>query len=272
MWTVAGLGSFAVPIAFAQKKINVAAPVQDTVQQSKPSFEVATIKLVENEPKTPRFIKLEGLHRFVVRDYNVKLLIAAAYNMNPKTISGGPAWIESDFFDILALTPGQASPSRQVQMDMLQRLLEERFKLTFHREQKTFSIYALEVAKGGPKLDPTSLGPNDTSNVGPGMVYPQKVVVPAHNATMNDLASLLQRAVLDRPVVDMTGLTGRYDFSLEWAPDESQFGGGLSAASADAPSPPLFTAIQQQLGLKLDPRKGSVAAIVIDDAQHPTLD
>lgn len=102
------------------------------------------------------------------------------------------------------------------------------------------------------------------------MVYPQKIVMPARNATMSDFASLLQRAVLDRPVVDMTGLTGRYDLSLEWAPDETQFGGELPAASADAPSPPLFTAVQQQLGLKLEARKGPVSAIVIDKAEHPT--
>ena len=270
MLTVAAFGSVAVPIIFGQAANSHTVPVQDATLPSKQSFEVATIKPVENGPKTPRFIKFEGTNRFVVRDYNLKLLIAAAYNMNPKTISGGPDWIESDYYDILALTPGQTSPSRDAQMAMLRKLLEDRFKLTFHREQKEFSIYALEVTKDGSKLKATSLSPTDPSSVGPGMVYPQKIVMPAHNATMNDFASLLQRAVLDRPVVDMTGLTGRYDFSLEWAPDESQFGGELPAASADAPSPPLFQAVQQQLGLKLDARKGPVAAIVIDRVEHPT--
>jgi uncharacterized protein (TIGR03435 family) len=268
--TVIAFGSIAVPIIFGQVTNSHPGQASEETLLPKQGFEVATIKPVENGPKTPRFIKFEGTNRFVVRDYNLKLLIAAAYNMNPKTISGGPAWIESDYYDILALTPGQTAPSRDEQMSMLRKLLSDRFKLTFHREQKEFSIYALEVAKDGPKLKATVLSPSDPSSVGPGMVYPQKIVMPARNASMSDFASLLQRAVLDRPVVDMTGLTGRYDFSLEWAPDESQFGGELPAASADAPSPPLFQAVQQQLGLKLDARRGPVAAIVIDQVEHPS--
>ena len=87
---------------------------------------------------------------------------------------------------------------------------------------------------------------------------------------MTDFASLMQRAILDRPVVDRTGLTGRYDFDLKWAPDESQFGGDLPPAPADAPAAPLFTAIQQQLGLKLEATKGPVAALVIDTAERPS--
>lgn len=234
------------------------------------AFEVATIKPVEHRQNSSRFIKLEGTNRFVVKDYNLKLLIAAAYNMNPRTISGGPSWVESDYYDILALMPGQALPSRDEQMAMLRKLLADRFRLTFHREQKVFSIYALEIAKDGPKLKKTTRGINDPSSVGPGIVYPQKIVMPARNATMNDFAWLLQRAVLDRPVVDMTGLTGRYDFSLEWAPDETQFGGELPASSSEAQSPPLFEALQQQLGLKLEARKGPVSAIVIDSIERPS--
>lgn len=262
--------SIAVPIIFGQVANGHISQDASQALVPKQGFEVATIKPVEQRPKMSRFIKFEGTNRFIVRDYNLKLLIAAAYNMNPKTISGGPDWIESDHYDILALTPGETRPSRDEQMAMLRKLLEDRFKLTFHREQKEFSIYALEIAKGGPKFKNTTLTPSDPTTVGPGMVYPQKIVMPARNATMNDFASLLQRAVLDRPVVNMTGLTGRYDFSLEWAPDESQFGGELPPASADAPSPPLFEAVQQQLGLKLEARKGPVSAIVIDQAEHPS--
>jgi bla regulator protein blaR1 len=263
--------SITMPIVFGQVAqshlLKASGEAQPLPQQG---FEVATIKPVENGPKTPRFIKFEGMNRFTVRDYNLKLLIAAAYNMNPKTISGGPAWVESDYYDILALTPGQVRPSHDEQMGMLRKLLADRFKLTFDREQKELSVYVLELAKDGPKLKATTLTTSDPSSVGPGMVYPQKIVMPARNATMNDFASLLQRAILDRPVVNMTGLTGRYDFSLEWAPDETQFGGQLPAASADAPSPPLFQAVQQQLGLRLDPRKGPVSAIVIDQVDHPS--
>src|ERR1700728_2245136 len=154
-------------------------------------------------------------------------------------------------------------------MSMLRNFLTDRFKLTFHREPREFSIYQLELSKGGSKLKETA-APNDPPTVGPGMVYPQRIVLPGRNATTGDLASLLQRAILDRPVVDKTGLSGRYDFDLEWAPDETQFGGEVPAPSAEAPSPHLFTAVQEQLGLKLEATRGPVQALVVDSVERPT--
>jgi uncharacterized protein (TIGR03435 family) len=102
------------------------------------------------------------------------------------------------------------------------------------------------------------------------IVYPQSIKLPARNVTMGDFASMLQRAVLDRPVVDKTGLTGKYDFDLEWAPDESQFNGEVAPAATDASAAPLFTAIQQQLGLKLVATRGPVDALIIDKAGQPS--
>ena len=87
---------------------------------------------------------------------------------------------------------------------------------------------------------------------------------------MDDFVAMLQRATLDRPTVNKTGLAGKYDFTLDWAPDETQFGGEVPVASADAPSPPLFSAIQQQLGLKLEATKGPVAALVVDKVERPS--
>jgi uncharacterized protein (TIGR03435 family) len=132
-----------------------------------------------------------------------------------------------------------------------------------------FSIYALEVAKNGPKLKESAARSDDPAVVGPGVVYPQRIVLPGRNATMGNFVSLLQRAILDRPVVDKTGLSGRYDFDLEWAPDETQFGGDVPPASAAATSPPLFEAIQQELGLRLEATKGPVDALVVDTAERP---
>jgi uncharacterized protein (TIGR03435 family) len=177
--------------------------------------------------------------------------------------------VEADDYDIQAVTPGEVRPSHDEQMAMLRNLLAERFKLTFHREQKEFSIYVLEVAKGGPKLKASAGAPDDPSSV-ISTVYPQKILMPARNATLGDLASVMQRAILDRPVVDKTGLTGRYDFDLEWAPDETQFGGAIPAAEAEAVSPPLFVAIQQQLGLRLEATRGPIAALVVDSAERPS--
>jgi uncharacterized protein (TIGR03435 family) len=233
------------------------------------SFEVATIKPVDPDAKAGRYIIMQGNNRFVEKAYTLKLLIAAAYDLNPRTISGGPGWIESDHYDILAVTPGEIRPSHDEQMSMLRNLLADRFKLTFHREQKVFSIYELTVAKSGPKLKPSTAAPDDPPAL-ISTVYPQRIVMPARNATMSDLARLMQRAILDRPVVDKTGLSGRYDFDLEWAPDETQFGGEVPVAPADAPSPPLFSAIQQQLGLRLEATRGPVAALVVDKAERPS--
>jgi uncharacterized protein (TIGR03435 family) len=233
------------------------------------SFEVATIKPVDPDAKAGRYIIMQGNNRFVEKSYTLKLLIAAAYDLNPRTISGGPGWIESDHYDIVAVTPGEVRPSHDEQMSMLRSLLTDRFKLTFHREQKVFSIYELEVAKGGPKLKASAASPGDPPAL-ISTVYPQRIVLPARNVTMGDLASLMQRAMLDRPVVDKTGLPGRYDFDLEWAPDETQFGGEVPVAPADAPSPPLFSALQQQLGLRLEATRGPVAALVVDKAERPS--
>lgn len=154
---------------------------------------------------------------------------------------------------------------------MLRKLLNERFKLTSHRQEKDFSIYELTVSKSGAKLKPSKEAPDTPASV-ISTVYPQRLVLPARNASIADFTAMLQRALLDRPVVDKTGLQGKFDFDLEWAPDETQFGGEIPAASADAPAPPFFTAIKDQLGLELHPTRGPVSAFVIDGAQRPTAD
>lgn len=274
---IAALILAAFPL-LAQAPSNAPADSKSTVG---PAFEVATIKPVEPDAQKGRYLIMQGTNRFVGKFYTLKLLIAAAYNLSPKVISGGPAWIDSDHYDILALTPGATRPSRDEQMAMLRNLLADRFALTFHRESKEFSIYALEAVKDGPKY-----GSGSGSASAPGLmrstaaasdpsalistVYPDHIKLPARNATMGEFAELLQRAVLDRPVVDRTGLAGRFDFDLEWAPDETQFGGEVPVAPSNAPAAPFFTAIQQQLGLRLEATRGPVQALVVDQAERPS--
>ncbi len=232
-------------------------------------FEVATIKPVDHDAKAGRYIRMEGTDRFVAKQYNLKLLIAAAYDVSPRTILGAPGWVESDHYDVLAVTPGEVRPTREEQMAMLRKLLVERFGLTFHREQKEYSIYELSVAKGGEKMKPSAEAADDPVQL-ISTVYPDHVLLPGRNATMGDLASLMQRAVFDRPVVDKTGLSGRYDFDLAWTPDETQFGGDLPVAPTDAPKPPLFVAMREQLGLRLEATRGLVAALVVDRVERPS--
>ena len=152
---------------------------------------------------------------------------------------------------------------------MLRKLLAERFSLSFHREPKELSIYTLTVAKNGPKLK-EGTAPAEEQQPLAIVIGPNGVLLPAKNATIGEFASVMQRAALDRPVVDRTKLTGRYDFKLAWTPNESQFGGMLPPASPDAPEPDLFTAIQQQMGLKLEATRGPVEAMVIDRVSRPT--
>ncbi len=236
-----------------------------------PSFEVATVKLANpDHPNAGRYYRMESADRFVVVNYTLKLLIAAAYDLNPRTISGGPGWADSAKYDVVAKPPGEVRPERTEQMAMLRALLEDRFGLQFHREQKVFSIYELRVAKGGPKLK-ASATPGSPPQV-ISTVYPDRITLPARNVTMGDVVAMMQRALLDRPVVDKTGLVGRYDFDLTWAPDETQFGGEAPKMAEDVASPPLFTALPQQLGLRLEATRGPVNALVIDKAKQPAAD
>jgi uncharacterized protein (TIGR03435 family) len=237
---------------------------------AEPAFEVATIKPTALDAKAGRYITMQGTNRFVVKYYTLKLLIAAAYDLSPKVISGGATWVDDEHFDIEALTPGDTRPARPEQMAMLRTLLSDRFKLSFHREAKEYSIYALEVDKGGPKLKESTAAASDPPQLISTVYPPARIHLPAKNATMSDFASLMQRALLDRPVVDKTELTGRYDFDLDWAPDETQFGGEVPVAPADAQAPPFFTAIEQQLGLRLEAMRGTVDSLVIDQAEPPS--
>ncbi|SEF56611.1 soil-associated protein, TIGR03435 family [Bryocella elongata] len=234
------------------------------------AFEVATVKLVDHDPKGGRYFRMEDQHRWIAKDYTLPLLIAAAYDLNTRTISGGPDWIDSAHFDIVAITPGTVQPNRVEQMAMLRKLLADQFQLTFHRQSREFALYELQVARGGPKLKESTAPADEAPKLITTVYPPAKLVLPARNATMQDFVFMLQRAMLDRPVTDKTGLTARYDFDLTWSPDETQFGGEVPVASPDAPSPPLFTALQQQLGLKLVAARGPINALVIDHAVQPS--
>jgi uncharacterized protein (TIGR03435 family) len=237
-------------------------------------FEVATIKPTAPDWRGGRYIKMQTAHELVAKNHAVRTLIAAGYNLSPKIILGGPDWVDSDHYDILAKAPGEVRPNLDEQMAMLRRLLEQRFALTFHREKKEFAIYSLAIAKGGPKLKDSTIVP-DSRPEGPPLlafvIAPPLVRLPARYTTMGDLASVMQRAALDRPVVDNTNLAGHYDFDLEFMPDDNQFNGMLAGlAPADENKPGLYTALQQQLGLKLEATRGPVEAFVIDRVDRPT--
>ena len=234
------------------------------------SFEVATIKPTPPNWNVGRFFRMQTANQFVARNYALRVLISAAFNLNPKAVSGGPAWLDTDRYDIHAKTPGDIRPNLDEQMEMVRQLLAGRFNLKFHREKKEMQIYALTIGKNGPKLKESSAATNPEGP--PPLVFviaPEIIKVPARNATITELAYIMQRSAFDRPVVDRTGLTARYDFDLEFAPDESLFGGVLRA-SGDGTKPGIFKALQEQLGLRLESTKGMVDALVIDKIARPS--
>ena len=265
--TILAISSSALPLSLTAAQ---------TTASSFEAFDVATIKLAAPEDlRAGRYIRMQSAHRFQAKNYTAKGLIAAAYDLNPKMISGGPGWQETDHYEVLAVTPGELRPSYDDQMRMLRKLLNDRFSLQFHRGRKEFPVYSITVAKGGPKLEPSTAPPDEPYNV-TSTIYPaasggiDHAMLPARNITMQQFASVLQRAILDRPVVDNTGLAGRYDFDLEWTPDESQFGGQLSPGAPDSGKPGLFAALPQQLGLRIEATRSTIATLIIDRLDRPS--
>src|SRR5579862_7074000 len=146
-------------------------------------FEVATIKPTPPDWKGGRYIRMTSPQRFFAPNFSVRALIAAAYGLSPPVIVGGPGWLDTDRYDIAAVTPGDVRPNLDEQMAMLRKLLIERCKLTFHREEREFSVYALTVNRNGPKLKASTAPANDPPEL-VNQVYPgEGVRLPAHNAT-----------------------------------------------------------------------------------------
>ncbi len=242
-------------------------PPKPMAADANPSFEVATIK--PSDPDTRgRGFRVNG-RKFSTLNTSLNEMMEWAYGVQAKQILGGPAWMGEDKFDVSAVPDGEGQPSGQQWKTMLQKLLVERYKLTFHHDKRELSVYALTVSKTGSKLTKSeSNGPLPALFFGPAT---GGIQLPGKNATMAEFAGVMQSAVLDRPVVDQTGIEGRYDFVLKWAPDDSQFGGHPpGAVQADSSLPNLSTAIQEQLGLKLEVVKAPVDVLVIDHVEKPS--
>jgi len=222
-----------------------------------------------------------------IKDTTLKVLIGSAYGMFDDQISGAPGWT-SDRFDVEAKMDDEAAaafqklPKEQQATQrglMLQSLLADRCKLKIHYETKEHPTYALVIAKGGFKLKEAD--PNNTYANGikvpegrprAGLMMVQDGKITGQAITTSRLAAQLG-GWLRSPVVDKTGLTGKYDFTLQWSPDE---GGGMTMQGAGRPTPSddsgpsIFTALQEQLGLKLESTKGPVEIIVIDHIERPS--
>jgi uncharacterized protein (TIGR03435 family) len=249
----------------------------------RPRFEVASIKL---HPGIGNLVHIQPLPggRLVVENFSLKFLIQTAYGADASQILGGPDWIGSDRYDIEAKAEGNAS-GKLMTGPMLQTLLEDRFKLSIHRETRQLPIYELTLAKSGVKMPPAKAGACIPFSMdsppwptpAPGEPRPifcgfrgfgveglnRKLEMPG--VTMTELASALSRSELRRKIVDKTGLAGEFDVHLIWSLDTPS-----SADPSAAAGPSIFTAVQEQLGLKLESAKGPVEVLVIDHIERPS--
>jgi uncharacterized protein (TIGR03435 family) len=285
---LAAIGWAAVTVpALARVPLRQAVAPPPMSADADPGYEVATIKPTAPD-ETPHVwvqgtrlstagTSLADLMMFAYRVHGAQIIggqIIGGQTVGGQTVGGqtigGQDWIRSEKFDLL-MQPDQPGRANTDQMrSVLRKLLADRFKLSYHNEKRELPVYRIVVAKGGAKLTPTTkeTSAGNTASISMG---PDKMGV--FDATLGDFASLMQRYVaLDRPVVDKTGIAGKFDLTLSWTPDSSQFNGKLPwpvQTGPDAP-PGLFTAIQEQLGLKLEAAKEMVDVMVIDKAERPT--
>jgi uncharacterized protein (TIGR03435 family) len=241
-------------------------PPKQMAADADPSFEVATIKPNNSGGASMQQLTVNG-RDFETRNSSLGDLIVFGFGIQAKQIVDPPDWLDKDRFDIHAVPDAEGAPNVEQLRVMIQKLLKERFKLTYHHDKREMSAFVLTVGKSGSKLTPTQLsGSLPGFGVRPGKTGATMVI---NNGTMGNFTSFLQGLVLDRPVVDQTALTGRYDFTITFTPDDSQFNGRPFPKVADdvEPAPGLFEAIQQQIGLKLTPEKTQVDVIAIDHVE-----
>ena len=235
------------------------------------AFAVAAIKPANPENRGgSMLVGRGGGNLFTTTNSTFNSLMTMAYGLHASQIVNGPSWLESERFDITAKPEDSGMPNVTQLKVMVQKLLTERFGLSFHKEQRELTAYVITVGKNGPKLTKNESGGNlpGFGGRGPGSFG-------VRNSTMAEFAGFLQQNILERPVVDKTGLTGKFDFGLEFRPS-----GQLSAApGGPAQLPPevearadFFTAIQEQLGLKVENTKTPVEVYVIDKVQKPSYD
>jgi uncharacterized protein (TIGR03435 family) len=220
------------------------------------AFEAASVKPIPGIVNARA--KVSG-PRITLSGYALEGLVMDAYQVESWQLSGGPAWRDTDAFEIIAKAPGDAAPTPAQGREMLRSLLEERFKLKVHRETREGPVFGLVVEKNGPKLK-KSTAIDRTYSVGGGPGDTTKLTF--EKVSMNYFASrIVSLAQLGRPVLDRTGLAGEWDFKLTFV---------QGAATSDSDVPDLFTALREQLGLRLQSQRGPVERLIIDRAERPS--
>lgn len=269
-WTQGGGKS--LPLTLAHVKAEEAWPLPKPVAnipmmdpKADPAFDVATVK--PSEPGSPgQFIRVNG-REFSTHNVSLQELMAFSYEVHPKQLVGLPDWASSEKWDIMGKPDTEGRPTDKQWKTMINKLLVERFGLKFHQDKKELPVFALSVAKTGSKMTKSDGDPNGL----PGFSGGRAGRLSARNTSMAFFAQVLQSNMVDRPVLDKTGLEGHYDFVLRFTPDDaSQAAAAATAASAEEAAPSLYTAMQEQLGLKLEPVKAPADVMVIDHVEKPS--
>lgn len=235
---------------------------QGGASASKESFEVAAIKPAD--PNARGSSSNSDRRLVTIKNWTLKRLVQRAFNVEDYQVTGGPNWLDSYRFNISAKVdesePELRGKEAQTRIAaMLRSLLEDRFDFQFHRETKILSVYNLVAAKSGFKLTAVKDTGSHSTNSNNGRLTATCIDMP-------DLAVFLT-GLVERPVLDASGISGVFDFKLEWSREESV----VKTADGNEPAgPSIFTALQEQLGLKLESGKSPVEIVVVDHAEKPT--
>jgi uncharacterized protein (TIGR03435 family) len=257
-WVVVGL--FVHPVIAQDASQQPPAKPAMMAKDADPDWDVVTVKPSDpNNADTGFWVRERQLE---IKGKTAEQLLLYGYGLHESQVLNAPDWMRTERWHVegFAGLPGQ--PNREQMGSLVRKLLAERFGLVMHHDQREMRVFALVAAKGGSKMtlsadDPSGpMHENDSQSGG-------QAVMRVKNVSMGELAGMLMRLFLDRPVVDQTGRTRRYDFELRWTQDETR------APTDGSASPGLFTAIQEQLGLKLEPARAPADVLVVDKVERP---
>jgi uncharacterized protein (TIGR03435 family) len=230
---------------------------------ARPVFDVVSVKATATQSPNSGFRRASP-GTLNATNVSLRFLIEYAYDVRDDQISGGPAWIDTEKYEVLAKPPEGGDPREAARLIRLrtQALLADRFHVTLHRDTKELPVFVLVVAKNGPKgLKEPSSTTTDFINNGHHLN--------CQHVSMGTFAKEFLARQIGRSVTDKTGIEGSFDFTLDWSPDDVPPAAPADGASV-AQFPPLMLALQEQLGLRLDQQKGPVEVLVIDHAERPT--
>jgi uncharacterized protein (TIGR03435 family) len=234
-------------------------PAKVMAADADPDWEVVTVRGADPNTRNAGF-NVHG-HEVAIERKTVEAMLVYGYGVHKRQLANVPDWVKTELWDAQGIANLPDQPNHQQMQSLVRKLLAERFGLKLHQEQREMPVFALTVAKSGAKMEKSTGDPNGLSNESDNE-NGGRVTMRVQNFSMEELTAILMGLFLDRPAVEQTRLNGRYNFQLKWTWDETR------TTEPDAP-PGIFTALQEQLGLKLEPVKAMADVMVIDTVERP---